>query len=60
MLSKKFPSKDELIGLVVLMLVFGNIILAMIDANTRPAFADLSKVALGAYLGLLMPPKNTR
>jgi hypothetical protein len=60
MLPKKYPSKDEFLGLVVLFLVLGNVALAVIDESTRPAFADLSKVALGAYLGLLMPSRGTR
>jgi hypothetical protein len=46
---------ETVFAVVVLALVIGNIALAIIDSTTRPAFADLSKVALGAYLGLLMP-----
>jgi len=54
MLSK-LPSKDEFLGIVILFLVIGNVALAIIDPSMRPAFADLSKVALGAYIGLIMP-----
>jgi hypothetical protein len=60
MLSNKFPSKDQFLGLIVLFLVIGNIALAIIDSSTRPSFVDLSKVALGAYLGLLMPRRGMK
>lgn len=49
---------ETIFAVVVLALVIGNIALALIDSTTRPAFADLTKVALGAYLGLLMPKGN--
>lgn len=38
-----------------MVLAFGLLALAVIDPSTRPAFADLTKVAVGAYIGLLMP-----
>lgn len=51
---------ETVFSIVVLVLVIGNIALAIIDPSTRPAFVDLSKVALGAYLGLLMPKRVVR
>ncbi len=48
-------SKYEILGLVVLVLAVGSLVLAVIDSSTRPAFADLTKIAVGAYIGLLMP-----
>lgn len=55
MLSKRFFSRDQVLALVVLVLVSGSLVLAVIDESTRPAFADLTKVAVGAYIGLLIP-----
>jgi hypothetical protein len=49
---------QRVFAVIVLALVIGNIALALIDSSTRPAFADLTKVALGAYLGLLMPKRG--
>jgi len=51
----KHLSKYEILGLVVFVLAVGSLVLAVIDSSTRPAFADLTKVAVGAYIGLLMP-----
>ncbi|NEQ19568.1 MAG: hypothetical protein F6K28_08140 [Microcoleus sp. SIO2G3] len=51
---KRFD-KSEFLGILVLGLAFGSLVLAVIDSSTRPAFADLAKVAVGAYIGLLTP-----
>ncbi|HBL59145.1 MAG TPA: hypothetical protein DDZ80_11680 [Cyanobacteria bacterium UBA8803] len=51
-------SKEDVLAVVILILVIGSVILAVIDQSTRPAFADLTKVTLGAYIGLLIPNKN--
>ena len=55
MLSKKFFSRDQVFALVVLVLVSGFLVLAVMDEAIRPAFVDLTKVAVGAYIGLLIP-----
>jgi hypothetical protein len=52
-------SKEGFLAVVILILVIGSVILAVIDQSTRPAFADLTKVTLGAYIGLLMPNKKS-
>lgn len=54
-LSKIFPSKEKVLAMVLLFLVGGSLLLAVIDETTRPAFTDLTKVALGGYMGLLIP-----
>lgn len=51
----KHLSKYEILGFVVAVLAIGSLTLAVIDPSARPAFADLTKVAVGAYIGLLMP-----
>ena len=48
-------TKSDFLGLLVLVLALGSLALAVIDPSTRPAFADLAKVAVGAYIGLLTP-----
>lgn len=48
-------TKSDFLGVLVLILAFGSLALAVIDSSTRPAFADLAKVAIGAYIGLLTP-----
>jgi len=37
------------------LLVSGSLLLAVVDEKTRPTFADLTKIALGGYMGLLIP-----
>jgi hypothetical protein len=48
-------SQGRILGAVVLILVFGSVVLAMIDPSTRPMFGDLTKVVVGAYIGLYIP-----
>ncbi len=48
-------TKADFLGVLVLLLALGSLTLAVIDPSTRPAFADLAKVAVGAYIGLLTP-----
>jgi hypothetical protein len=55
MLSKKFLSKDEVLGIVMLITVIGSLTLAVIDEKSRPQFLDLTKFAVGTYVGLLIP-----
>jgi hypothetical protein len=56
--NNRLPSKELILAAIVLLLVTGSLILAVIDDNYRDAFADLTKVALGAYIGLLIPNRS--
>ena len=47
--------KDYILGLVVIVLVSGSLVLAIIDSSTRDTFADLTKIAVGTYIGLQIP-----
>jgi len=42
-------------SLVVLVLVMGAVAIAIRDEKFRPIFGDLAKVAIGGYLGQLLP-----
>ncbi|WP_375509309.1 hypothetical protein [uncultured Nostoc sp.] len=55
MLSKKFPSRDEVLAVVTLIMVIGSLTLAVIDETSRPPFLDFTKFAVGTYIGLLIP-----
>jgi hypothetical protein len=56
MLAKQLPLlKEGLLTLLILVLVAGALGLAIIDANSRPAFIDLAKVGMAGYLGWMMP-----
>lgn len=52
--NKKFIH-NEISAVIVLILVSGSLSLAMIDKDSRSAFSDLSKLGIGAYIGLLIP-----
>jgi hypothetical protein len=50
------PSFRELIlALVVIICLFGLIGFSIIDVNSRPAFLDVAKVSIGAFIGYLIP-----
>jgi hypothetical protein len=53
-------SQARILGAVVLLLVLGSLVLAVIDPSTRPMFGDLTKVVVGAYIGLYIPAPNQR
>ncbi len=55
MLSKKFPFRDEVLDTVMLITLIGSLMLAVIDEKSRPQFLDLTKFAVGTYIGLLIP-----
>ncbi|MEH1967328.1 hypothetical protein [Nostoc sp.] len=55
MLSKKFPSRDEVLAVVTLIMVIGSLTLAVIDEKSRPQFLDLTKFAISTYIELLIP-----
>lgn len=42
-------------SLIVLVVVIGAVAIAIRDQNFRPIFGDLAKVAIGGYLGQLIP-----
>jgi hypothetical protein len=46
---------EKVLGLISLILVVGSAIIAFIDPTMRSPFTDLTKVAVGAYMGLLIP-----
>ncbi|MBD2498926.1 hypothetical protein [Nostoc sp. FACHB-280] len=45
-------TRDNVLGIAVLVMVTGTLILAFIDPTVRPFLFDLTQMALGAYLGL--------
>jgi hypothetical protein len=53
-------SQARILGAVVLLLVLGSLVLAVIDPSTRPMFGDLTKVVVGAYIGLYIPAPGQR
>jgi len=53
-------SQARVLGAVVLLVVLGSLVLAVIDPSTRPMFGDLTKVVVGAYIGLYIPAPNQR
>jgi hypothetical protein len=53
-------SPAQILGAVVLLFVFGSVVLAVIDASTRPTFGDLTKIVVGAYIRRYLPPSNNR
>jgi hypothetical protein len=56
MLSKRaLFFRESLLTLIVLIFVVGSLVLAIIDASYRLAFADLAKVAVAGFLGWMMP-----
>ena len=46
------PFRESVLGFVVIILVSGSLLLAVIDVSSRPLFADLTKVCVGAYISL--------
>jgi hypothetical protein len=50
----------RILGAVVLLLVFGSLVLATIDPTTRPMFGDLTKIVVGAYIGLHIPAPHQK
>ena len=56
---KSFTEAHAL-AMLVLLLAAGSLALAIIDPSTRTAYADLTKVAVGAYIGLHIPAPTIR
>jgi hypothetical protein len=42
-------------SLIVLVVVVGAVAIAIMDEKFRPVFGDLAKVAIGGYLGQMLP-----
>lgn len=59
MAKKQSPMNAEILAIIVLILVSGSFSLALIDKDSRSAFADLAKVGVGGYIGLLIPRKKS-
>lgn len=59
MAKKQSPMNGEILAIIVLILVSGSLSLALIDKDSRSAFADLAKVGVGGYIGLLIPRKKS-
>ena len=54
--SDSNPNFRELVlGAVVLLSLLGLIGFSIIDENSRPAFLDVAKVSIGAFIGYLIP-----
>lgn len=51
----KLISRLSVRSIVVLLFVVGALILAVIDSSFRPTYGHLADVAIGGYLGQLMP-----
>ncbi len=52
--------KDYILGFVVIVLVSGSLVLAILDPSTRATFTDLTKIAVGTYIGLQIPSPNQK
>ncbi|MCP6763287.1 MAG: hypothetical protein NHB32_31930 [Fischerella sp. CENA71] len=47
--------RELILGLVVVISLLGLIGFSIIDTNSRPAFLDVAKVSIGAFIGYLIP-----
>lgn len=45
-------------SVVIILFVAGMFVLAFVDLQFRPAFADLAKVAIGGYFGQMLPSRK--
>jgi hypothetical protein len=57
-MRKLVPSSDLSVLVVVMTLIAGFFYLAIVDPSYRQPFADLTKVAVGGYLAIILPPSN--
>lgn len=47
--------RELVLGLVVIVSLLGLIGFSIIDTSSRPAFLDVAKVSIGAFIGYLIP-----
>lgn len=52
---KEFFQRITVRSIVIILLVTGMFVLAFLDPQFRPAFADLAKVGIGGYFGQIIP-----
>jgi hypothetical protein len=57
MLKPLALSKIESSTILTILFTIGLLTLAIIDEKYRSTFADLAKVCVGGYIGLLVPKK---
>lgn len=55
---EKFFQRITVRSIVIILLVTGMFVLAFLDAQFRPAFADLAKVGIGGYFGQIIPHRT--
>lgn len=44
-------NRDMFLAFIVMTAILGSLVLAVIDPDTRPGFADLAQITVSAYLG---------
>ncbi len=54
----KINIKELILALVITVSLMGLFLIAIIDVNSRPAFVDVAKVSIGAFMGYLIPNNN--
>jgi succinate-acetate transporter protein len=47
-------TQDKGVSIIIGILVSGFLVLAVIDKDTRPAFTDIAKIAIGGYIGIFI------
>lgn len=53
------PNFRELVfGLVVIVSLFGLLGFSIVDVSSRPAFLDVAKLSIGAFMGYLIPSQK--
>jgi hypothetical protein len=55
-----FSNKEQVLAFVILILVFGSLVLGVIDPSTRGTFTDLTKIAVGTSIGFHILAPNQR
>ena len=51
----KILTRDDVLGISVLIVIGGSLLLAFLDDSSRPFFADLTRLCVGVYLGRSLP-----
>jgi hypothetical protein len=57
--QRRYHLESSPVVWLVILLVFGALVLAIIDKDTRTTFTDLAQVGLGGYIALLMPREDS-